>query len=158
MLLGFSALVKIPVPGSPVPATLQTFTLLVCAGLLGRWYSMQMVGWYLILGLIGAPFFAQGSGFQYIFGATGGYLWGFFIAAGIVGFLYRRSSGWMNAFTIYIAAALAIYIPGLLQLKLVTGSTWQITLVMGLYPFVVVDLVKASIACFGMKVSRINIK
>ncbi|MBT3181679.1 MAG: biotin transporter BioY [Deltaproteobacteria bacterium] len=157
VLLGFSALIKIPIPGSPVPATLQTFTLLLCAGMLGRWYSVQMVGWYLILGLVGAPFFAKGSGLQYVFGATGGYLWGFFLASFIVGFLHKKSSGLINSVAIYVAAALAIYIPGILQLKLVTGSTWQMTLAMGLYPFIMVDLIKAVIASQARRVSRLII-
>jgi biotin transporter BioY len=49
-----------------------------------------------------------------------------------------------------MVAALALYIPGLLQLKAVTGADWTGTLQMGLYPFVFVDMFKALLAASGV--------
>lgn len=153
--IGFLALVKIPIPGTPVPLTLQTFALLAGAGLLGRGYALQMVGWYLVIGILGAPFFAGGTGgWVHLLGASGGYLVGFFLAAMLVGYLAGKERPvWQNGL-VFLAATLAIYIPGLLQLKLVTGAAWPQTLAMGLAPFIVGDIVKAAAAWGGVTLTR----
>ncbi len=143
VLMGFSALVRIPVPGSPVPLTLQTAVLFIGAGILRGGYALQMVAWYLTLGIAGAPFFAHGAGPSYLFGATGGYLVGFIVAAAIVGFAAPRTDRWQRALAIYLAAAAAIYVPGIVQLKLVTASTWSEAAHMGLFPFIAFDFLKA---------------
>lgn len=153
VVLGFSALVRIPIPGTPVPVTLQTFALLACAGLLTRYYAIQMVAWYLALGLMGAPFFAGGSGPSHLVGATGGYLWGFFLAAWVVGFFGRRG-GWIYSLAVYLVAAMVLYVPGLVQLKIVAGADWAGTFAMGLYPFIMADLIKAVAAFGGVRISR----
>ncbi len=147
ILVGFSALVRIPIPGTPVPITLQTFALIACAGLLGRYYALQMVGWYLALGLLGAPFFAGASGWQHMVGATGGYLVGFIAAAAIVGFV--RTNRWYATALVCVSAALAIYIPGVAWLKLSIGGSWSQAVAMGVAPFLIADLVKA-IAASGL--------
>lgn len=146
LLVGFSALVRMPLPGTPVPVTLQTLALLGCAGLLGRWYAVQMVAWYLALGFAGAPFFTGGGGVASLFGPTGGYLVGFVAAAAIVGFFSADRRGFIAKSAICLAAALAIYAPGLVWLKLSTGSTWAATLSMGLFPFVVAEIAKVAAA------------
>ncbi len=149
LLVGFSALVRIPIPGTPVPVTLQTFALLACAGVLGRWYALQMMWWYLALGLVGAPFFAGGDGWQHVTGATGGYLVGFVAAAAIVGFVHPRR--WYAGALTYLAAAIAIYVPGVAWLKVVTGVAWPQAVAMGVAPFIVADIVKALAAWIGVR-------
>lgn len=146
VIVGFSALVAVPLPGTPVPATLQTFALLACAGLLGRSYALQMVLWYVAIGLAGAPFFTGGGGAGALFGATGGYIAGFFAASAIVGYLSSRRGPLVSKVAIYAAAAMAVYVPGLLWLKFSTGAEWSAVLSMGLLPFILFDLVKASAA------------
>ena len=148
VIMGFSALVRIPVPGTPVPVTLQTFALFTGCAILGKRYSMQMIFWYLILGFIGAPFFSGGSGFSYIFGATGGYLIGFVFAALFIGHLGSRNSTLSKSILAYVLAFASIYVFGTLQLKLVTGADWNTVFKMGLYPFVLFDAVKALSAWF----------
>lgn len=154
VLIGFSALVKIPLPGTPVPLTLQTFVLLTGAGILGRFYAIEMVGWYLALGLAGAPFFVGGSGLAHIMGPSGGYLLGFVIAAGIIGFAPAKKVGSVAKAAIYIAATLSIYVAGVTHLKLVSGSTWQMAIAMGAYPFIAGDIIKAVIASVGVSKIR----
>lgn len=151
VLLGFSAFVRIPIPGTPVPVTLQTFALLGFGGLLGRSFSLQMVAWYLTLGLVGAPFFAGGnSGWNHFIGPTGGYLLGFFFAAAIVGFVGEATRSFWKRCFIYLAATSAIFLPGLAWLKITTGGSWHATLAMGLFPFIAGDLVKAVAAGGGV--------
>ena len=157
IIMGFSALVRIPVPGSPVPVTLQTFALFAGCAILGRGYSLQMIFWYLILGFIGAPFFSGGSGFNYIFGATGGYLVGFVFAALIIGNFGNKSSRLSVSIMAYILAFASIYMFGTLQLKLVTGAEWTKVFEMGLYPFVLFDALKALAAWFIVRRSPIDL-
>jgi biotin transport system substrate-specific component len=154
VLLGASALVRIPLPGTPVPVTLQTFTLLVGAGFLGARYGLAMVGLCVALGMVGAPFFAGGSGAAYLIGPTGGYLIGFALAAWIVGRFDRADRGLATKLALYAAAAVALYVPGLLQLKVVSGASWSLTLAMGLAPFIVGDVVKAVAAGAGVRATR----
>jgi len=148
--LGLSALIRIPVPGTPVPVTLQTFALLAGAGLLGRYYALQMVGWYIALGILGAPFFAGGSGYSYLLGASGGYLLGFFPAAFIAGVVAEKRGKTGLMILGYILSAAVLYIPGLMQLKLLTGASLAHTLSMGLYPFIATDTAKAILAAVGV--------
>ena len=78
--------VVIPVAGSPVPITGQTFGVLLVGGALGLRRGAVAVALYVLLGVVGLPFFAEGKGgLTIISGATGGYLIGFILAGAVVG-------------------------------------------------------------------------
>ena len=74
LLLILSA--KIQTPFIPVPATMQTFAVL----LLGICFGYKVACWsvviYLIEGALGLPVFAAGGGLIYLQGPTSGYLFG----------------------------------------------------------------------------------
>jgi biotin transport system substrate-specific component len=76
------AKVSVAIPGNPVPYTLQNFGVLVVGGALGLRRGGAAAVLYVLLGLVGLPFFAEGKGgIQVIWGATGGYIVGFVVAA-----------------------------------------------------------------------------
>lgn len=75
---------RVPLPGSPVPLTLQTFFVLAGAALLGWRDSSRAQAVYLVCGSCGLPFFAGGPIF---WSATGGYLVGFILASALIGWL-----------------------------------------------------------------------
>ncbi len=78
---------------TPVPLTGQTFGVLVVGGALGARRGFAAVALYVLLGLVGLPFFAEGKGgAAVILGATGGYLIGFMLAGAVVGRLAEL--GW----------------------------------------------------------------
>ena len=54
--------IAIPVPGSPIPVTGQTFGVLLVGGALGFRRGLASVALYVLIGLIGLPFFAEGKG------------------------------------------------------------------------------------------------
>src|SRR5262245_62066796 len=86
LLIALGAKVSIILPNNPVPITGQTFGVLVAGGALGFRRGIASTVLYLVLGLVGLPFFALGkTGIEVLWGATGGYLIGFVIAAAIVG-------------------------------------------------------------------------
>ena len=141
--------ISIPIPGSPVPMTGQTFGVLLVGGALGLRRGFAAVGLYVLLGLVGLPFFADGKGgISIIQGATGGYLIGFIVAGAVVGRL--AVLGWDRKFVGALGAMLVgevvIYAIGLPWLKAVGGLSWQQTIDLGLTPFLIGDAIKAILA------------
>ena len=134
-------------PNNPVPITLQTFGVLLTGGVLGwRWGLSAVLGWY-FMGMAGVPVFqGGGNGWAYVSGATsltGGYLIGFILCTGLVGFFSQR--GWTHSRTLspMLLSALLIYLPGLLFLasfaeSIDAGNVFNV----GMYPFIPGDLVK----------------
>ncbi|MBL8686576.1 MAG: biotin transporter BioY [Alphaproteobacteria bacterium] len=88
LLLAISA--KIQVPMWPVPITMQTYVVLVLGAFMGRNLALATVSFYLMQGVAGLPVFAQGAGFAYVFGPTGGYLLGFAVSAYLMGWMAER--------------------------------------------------------------------
>src|SRR5579875_174676 len=90
LLTAACAQISIKIPGSPVPLTGQTFAVvLVGAGLGARRGGAAML-LYVALGLV-APVYADGDhGTGVLFGASGGYLFGFILAAWAMGAIAER--------------------------------------------------------------------
>lgn len=143
LLIGLLSQFELIMPFSPVPFTLQTFAVLLCGIILGKTKGAVSVVLYLIEGACGLPFFAGGSfGVRYIFGPTGGYLLGFIVAAYLAGFFmemgYRKS--YLKMFSALLISNFSIYIFGLSYLSGFVGR--NLVLQMGLYPFIISDMVK----------------
>lgn len=149
LLIYLTARVAIPVPGSPVPVTGQTFGVLLVGGALGFRRGLVSVALYVLLGVVGLPFFAEGKGgISVIWGATGGYLVGFVVAGALVGRLAelgwdRKLGGSVGAMLI---GNLVIYAIGLPWLGVVTSSSPAETVEMGLRPFLIGDALKLALA------------
>ena len=134
--------------GWPVPVTGQTFAVLMIGALLGPRRGSLCVLTYIIEGVAGLPVFAHGKGgFLVLFGPTGGYLIGFIAAAYITGLLAKN--GWDRRIGTTVLAMIfgnvAIYLFGLLRLCSLMGVNRRV-LTVGLYPFVVGDLLKIILA------------
>lgn len=145
---GLSGMVRIPLPFSPVPVTLQTFFVLLAGACLGsRWAAGSQLA-YLGLGLAGAPLFSvAGSGWMYIAGPTGGYLIGFVLAASLLGALVRRLPArrwWVIG--AFCAADLVILSAGALWLRAIMGLSLRQAVCAGILPFIVGDFLKACAA------------
>jgi biotin transport system substrate-specific component len=100
--------------------------------------------------MAGLPVFAnQGEGWDYVIhGVTGGYLLGFVLAAGVVGFLSQR--GWNRGKSLWpmLIGSLLIYAPALIWLA-VFDFTWPAEgklLSSALYPFIPGDVLKLTAA------------
>ncbi len=148
LLVGLSAQIAIPLPFSPVPVTGQTFAVLLVGALLGpRRAALSMLA-YLLSGAAGLPVFALAqAGPAVLLGPRGGYIVGFVAAAYITGLLAEK--GWDRRIATTILAMIcgniAIYTFGLLWLCCLIGINKTI-LVIGLYPFIVGDLLKIMLA------------
>jgi biotin transport system substrate-specific component len=148
-LTAVAAQVSIPVPGSPVPLTGQTFAVLLTAAALGPARGLAAQALYLVMGAVGLPVFAgAGHGPGVIFGATGGYLVGFLAAALITGYGARRGadrSPWRTLLLFALASAI-IYLIGTAWLCLDTGMSIREGISAGVTPFLPGDAVKALLA------------
>lgn len=141
------AQVSIHVPPSPVPITGQTLGVVVAGAALGwrRGALSQLL--YLCLGLF-LPVYADGaSGPEVLFGATGGYIVGFIIAAALMGWFAERGfdRNPLYAFAGFCLAQLAIFGLGVPWLQLETGMSWADAIHNGFTIFIVGGLIKAAI-------------
>ncbi len=147
VFIGLSAQAAIPLPFSPVPISGQTLSVLLVGALLGSRRGALAVLAYLFQGIAGLPVFAGGRfGLLHLLGPTGGYLFGCVAAAYITGLLAER--GWDRRVGTTLLAMLlgnmAIYAFGLPWLAALVG--YSHVLALGLFPFILGDLVKLALA------------
>ena len=145
-LIALMAQISIPVPFSPIPITGQTIGVVLVGGMLGAKRGAISVLCYIFEGAIGIPVFAQmKSGIHVLIGPTAGYLWGFVIAAFLIGLLteYGYAKKPITSFISCFSATTAILIFGMLYLAIFKG--FNDALIMGFYPFLVGDVIKSAI-------------
>jgi biotin transport system substrate-specific component len=87
------ARLSVPLPGTPVPFTLQPVAVLLAGLLLGPVLGAASQFAYLALGMAGLPVFALGGGVAYLGGPTGGYLMAFPVAAAVAGWIVGDPRG-----------------------------------------------------------------
>jgi biotin transporter BioY len=147
LFIAVSARLRILLPFSPVPITGQTFAVLMVGALFGAWRGSLSVLLYIIMGAAGLGVFTFGGGFSFLLGPTGGYIVGFIAAAYVTGMLAER--GWDRRIgTTILAMAIGnitLYIFGLLWLCCLMGIS-KTVLIVGLYPFIIGDLLKIALA------------
>lgn len=136
----FGARVALPIPGTPVPFTLQPLFVLLAGALLGARLGAASQALYLAVGIAGLPVFAAGGGAAYLLGPTGGYLLAYPLAAWVAGALADRGAG---ARSLGLLAALAtIHLGGAAWLGAAQGGVTA-GLLLGSAPFFLADLAKA---------------
>jgi biotin transport system substrate-specific component len=148
-LIAAAAQISIPLPFTPVPITGQTFAVLLVGASLGAASGMASTLLYVLLGIAGAPIYAgHAHGWDVFTGPTGGYLVGCVLAAAVAGSLAEHR--WDRRFSSAIGAMLTgnalVYAVGLPWLAHSLGTGLEKTLELGLYPFVVGDLLKLYLA------------
>ena len=145
ILTALGAFVRIPLPFSPVPLTLQTFFVLLSGVCLGgpRGATSQLS--YVFLGVLGLPIFAgAGIGLSYFLGPTGGYLLGFVIASFWLGrFIKYSLDNFLLTLCLFCIADLILLSCGIIWLKFLFGYSLTKLLFIGLIPFIPGDLLKA---------------
>jgi biotin transport system substrate-specific component len=146
VLTGLAAQLAVPVPGSPVPVTGQTFAALLVGTSLGARRGFLSLAVYALAGVLGVPWFAGGgSGAG---AASFGYVLGMLLAAMAVGALARRGgdrSALRTAGTMLVGEAI-IYAVGVPYLALATGMSASAALAAGFTPFLLGDALKAALA------------
>ncbi|MEO3979041.1 biotin transporter BioY [Streptomyces sp. CAU 1734] len=146
VLTGLAAQLSVPVPGSPVPVSGQTFAALLVGTALGARRGFLSLGLYAVAGMAGMPWFAEGaSGWSM---PSFGYVLGMLLAATVVGELARRGADRSvpRMAGAMVLGSVIIYAVGVPYLALATGMTLSQAVAAGLVPFLIGDAIKAALA------------
>lgn len=147
--------IKIPLPWTPVPITLQTFVVVMLALMLPARRALSAIAVYLVLGAIGAPIFSGWT--SGLMRGTSGYLIGFFLAALALSplrtFLLRQP-WWKGIFLTYLINDCIICASGMVWLHYWSGVPYTQLLFVGWLPFIPGGIVKTSAA--WMVAKRMN--
>jgi biotin transport system substrate-specific component len=161
-VVGFSlftaavAQIRITLPFTPVPLTGQTFAVLLCGAVLGSRRGFASQALYLAEGAAGLPVFAGGAGsVAHLLGPTGGYLWSYPLAAGLIGWLVERGAGrTVSRLLLALCASdVVILACGALWLHFYYGVSYRQGSLLGFYPFLIGDMLK--IVLVGVSLPRI---
>ncbi|MFI5339451.1 MAG: biotin transporter BioY [Candidatus Methylomirabilales bacterium] len=150
VMTALGAHVRIPLPWTPVPITLQTFFVQLAGATLGPTLGPASQAVYLLAGATGLPVFAGGgSGLLHLLrGVTTGYLIGFVVATALVGRLVRlrRDPGFQWILLSMAAGSLVVYACGVFWLAWSLGLSLPSAIAQGMLPFLVGDAVKTCAA------------
>jgi biotin transport system substrate-specific component len=147
MLTALGAFVRIPLPFTPVPITLQTLFVLLSGLALGGTLGGASSLCYLAIGSLGLPIFAGAAGgLSQVAGPTGGYLLAFPLASWAVGRVVGNDAGWLKAFSALLLGTLVIYALGVAHLIAVLHCGPVRAIQLGALPFLPGDAVKIAAA------------
>lgn len=155
LLWAATAAGEIPIPGTPVPITLQTFVVMMAALMLSWRQAGAAVALYLAAGAAGLPVFAGGGSTMSLLGPSAGFLIGFLPGVIVTAMLKGRgradgAAGTALTALRYFAATLVggvavVYFFGFTFQSALTGVPFM-TVATASMGFVVGDLVKAAVA------------
>ncbi len=153
--LFLAACAQIVIPLQPVPITGQTFGVLLIGATFGAKRGAATIVAYLIEGALGLPFFAAGkSGPAVLVGPTAGYLFGFVVAAWVIGWMAERGleRTIRTSFVPFLAGTGIIYLFGVSWLAFVLGDLSQ-AIAAGVLPFLVGDAIKLVAAAMTLPIA-----
>jgi biotin transport system substrate-specific component len=145
--LALASQFALPLPGTPVPLTLQPFVVVLAGLLLGPADAAAAMVLYLAAGAAGLPVFAPigAPGLARLIGPTGGYLLAYPVAAAVAGWLGAGRESFATRALAAMAGIVVLYLGGISQLAILSGSLASAA-VLGVLPFVAADAVKALVA------------
>ncbi len=151
-LVAAAAQVAVPLPGTPVPMTLQPLAVLIVGGLLGPGLGAASLLLYVVLGAAGLPVFTPIGlpGVARLVGPTGGYLLAYPIAAYAVGRLVGDGTPLPRLVLAVLSGLVLIHLGGLAQLLILTGSV-RTAARFGTLPFLVGDVIKLGLAILVLR-------
>lgn len=140
--IGLSAQVSVPIPGTPIPVTLQTFAMLLAGAALGWRRGVAGIALYVAAGSLGVPWFsAHHAGFG---GASFGYLLSYLLAAPLVGWLASRGGDRTPLRTVatMLAGTAVVYLIGVPWLMGSAHLGLGAAVAAGVTPFLLGDALK----------------
>ncbi|MCZ4100290.1 biotin transporter BioY [Streptomyces sp. SID13666] len=145
-LTGLAAQLSVPVPGSPVPVTGQTFAALLVGTALGARRGFAALALYAVAGVAGMPWFAEGSSGSAM--PSFGYILGMLLASAAVGALARRGADRtvLRTAGAMVLGSVIIYAVGVPYLALAAHLSFGKAVSLGLTPYLLGDALKAALA------------
>jgi biotin transport system substrate-specific component len=148
LFVALCAHIAIPIPGTPVPLTVQNFGVLLVGLLLGSRRGFAALALYLAEGAMGMPVFSPmgPGGIAQLMGATGGFLLAYPLVAWLAGFVfeYGRKS-FARAAVSGLLGEVVLFTGGLTWLAVLTHSVMQ-AFRWGLYWFLFAEVIKVMMA------------
>lgn len=139
------AYIRVPLPFTPVPITLQTFFVIMAGAVLGKRLGLLSQSSYLLIGIFGLPVFTGGLfGFARLFGPTGGYLVGFILAAYLIGRLLgdRQNASYLEIAAVMLIGDIVLFAFGTVWLGEVMRLTLFQATLLGIVPFIPSEIIK----------------
>jgi len=146
--VAFCARIYVPIPGTPVPLTVQNFAVLLVGLALGSRRGFAALALHLAEGAAGMPVFSPHGlgGIAQILGPTGGYLIAYPFVAGLVGYIFERGKQtFARAGLAAIAGEILLFASGISWLYVWTHSLSR-ALSFGLYWFIFAEVIKVMLA------------
>ena len=165
-IIGFAALtaltarITLYLPGNPVPITLQVMAVLLAGLVLGAKDGALSQILYIATIIAGLPVDANGLGTAAWASPTAGYLIGFVAGAFVAGYLAEQGlhRSRVLRFAAGMAGVAAIYFIGALWLTYgFLGGDWSKGWMLGIAPFIAIDIIKAIIAAMLAEGLRIGL-
>ena len=126
-----------------IPITLQTFAVGLIATIFKTREAVLSVLLYLLLGAIGLPVFAGGSGgFQALFGPSAGYLWAYLLFALITSSLTSQDSKFYTIILANLLGDTLVFVGGVIGLHFLANMEFSKAIAVGVTPFILPDLLK----------------
>jgi biotin transport system substrate-specific component len=143
-----AVLSQVAVPFFPVAMTLQTLAVMLIGVTFGFRLATATVVLYLLEGAAGLPVFTGFANLAELIAKpyTSGYLAGFLVAAGFMGFMADRgvTRTWLGMFATLLVGEVIIFALGVAVLGYLIG--FEASLAAGLYPFLLGDALKLVLA------------
>ena len=145
--LAAAAQVTMPIPGTPVPFTLQPLVVVLAGLMLGPTAGAISMILYLVAGASGLPVFSPigAPGLLRFVGPTGGYLIAYPVAAWAAGALGAGREKLAVRFLAACAGIALIFVGGIAHLAMLNRSI-VVAIGLGLTKFAPFDIAKAAIA------------
>ena len=147
---GLLAQARIYLDFTPVPITGQNIGVLASGVMLGPWFGALSMLLYIGIGACGMPWFQGGEGgMQYLtHSPTLGYLFAFVLVAFLIGRLTQKHlslRGFWGQLWLMSTGMIIILALGASYLALTLHTTFNETMVQGVLPFLVGDMLKAAL-------------
>jgi biotin transport system substrate-specific component len=149
LLVALCARITIPIPGTPVPLTVQNFGVLLVGLMLGSRRGFAALMLYLAEGAVGMPVFSPlGAGgiAQLFHGATSGFLLAYPLVAFVAGYVMEHGrKSFARAAIGGLLGEIVLFTSGLAWLAVLTHSVAQ-AFRWGLYWFLFAEIIKVMMA------------
>ncbi|MBE6666485.1 MAG: biotin transporter BioY [Ruminococcaceae bacterium] len=131
---------QIAIPLGGVPLTLQTFAVAFCGYTLGKYSGTLSCLIYLSLGAIGLPVFAGfGASLAFLFGPTGGFLFGFLFLAFFCGSVSSKASV-LFSFLISLIGLLICHLLGIFWFSHISDISLAQSFLLSSLPYLLKDI------------------
>ena len=144
-LLALSSYWVVPLPFTPIVLSLHTVMVNLIALTLNARQAAWAVGVYLLLGALGAPILAAGSGgLDKLLGPTGGFYFGFWLAAVLMASLKGDKPNWKRYALVTIGVGIPLqHLCAVLMMAFYNGGHFQAAFWVVSLPFLPGDILKA---------------